>query len=81
MEEVLPYDDKGLSAYYDHLATLFESRSLDEYVVKFAKLAIGYNLETRSTEYLWEKVFRGYVALQLYEEAYMAMASTPDSSL
>ncbi|KAG9016926.1 hypothetical protein FRB93_009456 [Tulasnella sp. JGI-2019a] len=82
LAEVLPFTDPlDLCRYYQHVAELFEELSFHEYLVKYAKLAIDTNVSGQSTELLWEKLYHGYVALGLYEEAYMTVMATVYPSL
>ncbi|KDQ20617.1 hypothetical protein BOTBODRAFT_626620 [Botryobasidium botryosum FD-172 SS1] len=69
-----------VSGYYHHISTLFESLSLHSEVVSFCKLSID-TAPPEDTKDMWFKVFRGYVELALYEEAYMALIQTPFEDL
>lgn len=78
MAEILPFAEPfDLFGYYQHVAEVFEELYLNEYLVKYAKLAINNNVSGQSSELLWEKLYLGYVALDLYEEAYTAVMATP----
>ncbi|KIO30211.1 hypothetical protein M407DRAFT_20680 [Tulasnella calospora MUT 4182] len=80
LEDVLPLDEYYLPHYYNHVADLFAECSLDVYVARFTKLAIDSSPEEVS-EKLWETLLTSYIALGLYEDAYMALISTPHQSL
>ncbi|KAG8960780.1 hypothetical protein FRC03_006142 [Tulasnella sp. 419] len=64
-----------LATYYRHVANLYEELSLDTFVILFGKLSIDSAVPEEMVEDLWDKVFRCYVSLGLYEEAYMMMVS------
>ncbi|KAG8911756.1 hypothetical protein FRC01_005538, partial [Tulasnella sp. 417] len=80
LEDVLPFDEYYLPHYYNHVADLFAECSLDVYVARFTKLAIDSSPEEVS-EKLWETLLTSYIALGLYEDAYMALISMPHQSL
>ncbi|KAG8865283.1 hypothetical protein FRB96_000173 [Tulasnella sp. 330] len=76
--EILPFPEPfDLYGYYQHVVELFEELFFNEYLVKYAKLAIDSNVSEQSSELLWEKLYHGYVALGLYEEAYTTVMATP----
>ncbi|KZW04416.1 hypothetical protein EXIGLDRAFT_743861 [Exidia glandulosa HHB12029] len=68
-------------SYFLHLAAVFEEQGYQQHVIAFNKLAIETATEGVDTNDLWFKVFRGYVALGDFEEAYMALISTPHDGL
>ncbi|KAG8956665.1 hypothetical protein FRC04_000143 [Tulasnella sp. 424] len=80
LEDVLPLDEYYLPHYYNHVADLFAECSLDVYVAQFTKLAIDSSPEEVS-EKLWETLLTSYIALGLYEDAYMALISMPHQPL
>ncbi|KAG8991396.1 hypothetical protein FRB90_001364, partial [Tulasnella sp. 427] len=87
LEDVLPLEEYLPAYYYNHVADLFAERSLDVYVAQFIKLAIDSSPEGFSDkenpweEKLWETLLTSYIALGLYEDAYMALVSIPYQSL
>ena len=78
---VLPLDDHHLFVYYRHVADLFAAQSLDAFVITFGKLAVSVSSQEHLTQDLWDMVFKAYVALGLYEEAYSVIVSITDSTL
>ncbi|KAG8902782.1 hypothetical protein FRB99_004117 [Tulasnella sp. 403] len=81
LSAVLPLQDRHLVVYYQHVVALFQERSLDGHVITFAKLAIGAHPVPEMTAELWDTVFKAYLTLGLYEEAYMTMVSVPHTDL
>lgn len=77
---MLPLDEYYLPHYFNHVADLFAECSLDVYVAQFTKLAIDSSPEEVS-EKLWETLLTSYIALGLYEDAYMALISMPHQPL
>ncbi|EJD54022.1 hypothetical protein AURDEDRAFT_110670 [Auricularia subglabra TFB-10046 SS5] len=68
-------------SYFLHIAAIFEDAGYQEHVIAFNKLAIQAAADGVDTSELWFKVFRGHVALGDFEEAYMALVSTPHEQL
>lgn len=68
-------------SYFIHLAAVLEEPGYQEHVIAFNKLAIQTAAAGVDTNDLWFKVFRGYVALGDFEEAYMTLVSTPHEAL
>ncbi|KAG8758806.1 hypothetical protein FRC14_007305 [Serendipita sp. 396] len=71
----------SLSAYYEHLAQLFEEKGQYQYSVPFYRLAIeSADQEVETTDF-WHNVFRGQIANEYFEQAYMSLAEMPDVTL
>lgn len=77
LERVLPEDIETAPSYCRHIVQLFEKASLDEYVVRFSERAVDLSPTDEPTQDLWDKLFKSYVDLGLYEEAYAVMTSVP----
>lgn len=68
----------GLSAFYRHVMDIFEAYGYVQQATRFAELAIQNSSTTDpTTETLHIKVFRAYVSMGKYEEAYAAMIANP----
>ncbi|KAH7103030.1 nucleoporin Nup120/160-domain-containing protein [Auriculariales sp. MPI-PUGE-AT-0066] len=67
--------------YLVHLAALFEDAAEQDAVIRFSRLAVEAAPQGVETSDLWFKIFRGYVALNEYEEAYMTLVATPHQTL
>jgi len=83
LPEILPSSmQSDLSSYYRHIVDIYEDAGQVPSVIHFAKLAIGaVSSEDPSVEVLWTKVFRAYLALKRYEEAYVSMITNPFADL
>jgi nuclear pore complex protein Nup160 len=72
----------GLSAFYKHVMDVFEAYGFVQQSTRFAELAIRSSPPTDLTvEALHKKVFRAYLAMGTYEEAYAAMIANPFADL
>lgn len=77
-------DLSSLSAYYQHIAQLFEEDSQFSFSVGFYKLAIegleydGMENPMRRDD-LWYHVFRGQIVSEAWEDAYTTAAEMPPS--
>jgi len=88
LQAVLPanLEDLGsLSAYYQHIAQLFEDESQFSFSVGFYRLAIEAleddGLEDSTTrDDLWYHVFRGQIVSEAWEAAYTTAAEMPPSA-
>lgn len=84
MADALPASVRvgGLSAFYRHVMDIFEAYGYVQQATRFAELAIHNSPTTDpTTETLHKKVFRAYVAMGRYEEAYAAMIADPFADL
>lgn len=72
-------DMNSLHDYYKHVASLLDKDSIN--AITFCHLAIETAPPGEDTKELWTKIFRGNVSLGRYEEAYMALVTTPHFSL
>lgn len=68
-------------SYFLQLSKLFEASGYQSQVIRFCKAAIQVAPDDTDTAELWFKVFRGHVALNEFEEAYMALVATPHEKL
>lgn len=72
----------GLPAFYHHVMDVFEAYGFVQQSTVFAELAIRALPSTYPTaEDLHKKVFRAYIAMDKYEEAYAAMIANPFADL
>lgn len=72
----------GISAYYKHVMDVFEAYGFVQQSTRFAELAIRASPSADSiVEALHKKVFRAYLAMGRYEEAYAAMIANPFADL
>ncbi|KAJ9100006.1 hypothetical protein QFC19_005824 [Naganishia cerealis] len=68
----------GLSAFYRHVMTMFDAYGLIQYSTRFAELAIQASPSNDAgLEALHRKVFRAYLSMNKYEEAYNSMIANP----
>ncbi|KAJ2559530.1 hypothetical protein EV175_000288 [Coemansia sp. RSA 1933] len=74
------------SAYYEHVADLFETAHFFEGVSRFSRMALAalQNEEgegrTGREQRLWFKIFHAELELGTYEQAYVAMMRNPDAA-
>jgi len=80
---VLPgtVDHGAEHTYFTHLASLFEEAGWQDHVIKFTKLAIRAMPADLDSSELWYKIFRGYVSMGEFEDAYMSLVATPNLAL
>jgi hypothetical protein len=71
----------SLPDYYQHVAELFEAEYQWRYAVPFYKLAIESAEDEESTRDLWYNVFRGQLATEEYEQAYISVGLMSDREL
>lgn len=72
----------GLFAFYKHVVAIFEAYGFVLQSTRFAELAIRTSPSTDPTvEALHKKIFRAYIAMGKYEEAYAAMIANPFADL
>ncbi len=84
LEAVLPKEMSRLDSlpdYYQHVAELFENEYQYRYAVPFYKLAIESAGDDVSTRDLWYNVFRGQLASEEYEQAYISIGLMNDIAL
>ncbi|WAR60694.1 hypothetical protein PtB15_9B633 [Puccinia triticina] len=83
---VLPdHAKKSMASYYSYVASLFEPIGADQAVAKFCQMAIDASFHTSSDHQqdplvvlnLWVKLFRAFVHLALWDDAYQALFSIP----
>lgn len=82
--DVLPASVRwgGLPAFYRHVMDVFEGYGFLQQSTIFAELAIRASPATEpKVEALHKKVFRAYIAMNKYEEAYAAMIANPFADL
>ncbi|TFK43307.1 nucleoporin Nup120/160-domain-containing protein [Crucibulum laeve] len=64
-------------SYYLWVTNEFRNRSLVHYEVAFAQLAISVAPSGVETSFLWHSVFKGYMDLGLFDDAYAALMAMP----
>ena len=62
--------------FYLHAASLFKHGSVLEYEVKFTQLAISVSRPIEISG-LWYNLIKGLIDLGRFDDAYMALVSTP----
>lgn len=67
--------------FYLHAAKLFGAASVTVYEVLFSQHAISTAPSRANTSALWQTVIKGFVDLELYDDAYAALMSTPYEKL
>ncbi|KAJ9107523.1 hypothetical protein QFC21_000980 [Naganishia friedmannii] len=78
--DVLPVSVRlgGLAAFYRYVMTMFDSYGFTQHSTRFAELAIqASSSNDTSSEALHKKVFRSYLGMSKYEEAYNSMITNP----
>jgi len=81
---VLPKEMSRLDSlpdYYQHVAELFEAEYQWKFAVPFYRLAIEASEDDESTRDLWYNVFRGQLAGEEYEQAYISVGLMVDPEL
>lgn len=79
LRHVLPkistdYDEHG---YYKWVAIMFETEGYLSEAVKFYALAIECGHSGMDMSDMWRKVITGYIELEMFEDAYMALVTSP----
>ncbi|GJJ16272.1 hypothetical protein Clacol_010568 [Clathrus columnatus] len=79
LRHVLPKITTGYNeySYYKWVAIIFETEGYLAEAVKFHVLAIECAGSDIDTSELWRKVITGYLELEMFEDSYMALVTTP----
>ncbi|EPQ59509.1 hypothetical protein GLOTRDRAFT_71020 [Gloeophyllum trabeum ATCC 11539] len=67
--------------FYLHVSNLFRAARATSYEIKFSQLAISVAPLGTDLQELWYAIIKGYIDLSQYEDAYIAIISTPYEKL